>query len=147
MGPDLLESSSAEKDMGVLVPAVCSCGQEGQWYPGCIREVILPLYSALVRHIWRAVLDSLEQERHGAPGGGQWRTTKMIRGLKHLSYEERLRNQGVFSLEKRQLTGYITNEKLKPLRGARSVGPSINPWDMSLVANLQLDVILLITIF
>ncbi|GAB0206092.1 mitochondrial enolase superfamily member 1 [Grus japonensis] len=124
LGVDLLGSSTVEKDLGVLVDNKLSMSQQcalvakkAHGVLGSIkksvasrsREVLLPLYSALVRphlefcvQFWapqfktdRELLKRVQQ-----------RAARMIGALEHLWYEERLRDLHLFSLEKTERGSY-----------------------------------------
>ena len=146
LGNDLLERSFARKDLDVLVDNSLSIGQQcalvAKKVNGILkctkkgvasrsREVILPLYSALVKphldycvQFWAL---SFKKDRDLLEGVQQ-RATKTIRGLEYLQCEERLDDLGLFSLRRRLWGNLINVNKYLKRGGLRMVESSSSWW-------------------
>lgn len=68
---------------------------------------------------------NLVQDRQGTTRRVQRWVLRMTKGLDHLSFEERLRDLSLFSLEKRQLKGCVTNIHSTLSVGSKRMGQSL----------------------
>jgi len=125
---DLLESSSTEKDLRVLVDSKLPMSQQcalvtkkANGTLGCMktnvpsrsREVLLPLYSVLVRphqeYFIQCWAPHFKKDKQLLLERVQRRATRMMRGLEYLFCKKSLRDLGLFRLKKRRLRGDLIN--------------------------------------
>ena len=86
-------------------PTVSWAAPKAAWSAGQ-GEVILPIYVVLVRsHLQYCIQMGSPQYRRDVDPFEcvQRKTAKMIQGMEHLSCEDRLKELGLFSMEKRRL--------------------------------------------
>ncbi|GAB0199614.1 mitochondrial enolase superfamily member 1 [Grus japonensis] len=143
LGDETLETSHAERDLGVLVDSELNKRQQRAQAARKANRTLGRINTALPAGLGKGLSHSALVQPHleycvqvWAPQykkdiklleSVQRRATKMVKGLEGKAYEERLKSLGLFSLEERRLRGGLIAAYSSLTRGSEGAGADVLP--------------------